>query len=72
MTDAKPAEERCVACDWAFNGLMFLGTLAVAFLAWDTMSGGGATEWLSRIFSKVRPTLASVSPIRDDGSADAG
>jgi len=72
MADTKTGDdERCVACDWAFNGLMFAGVLAVAFLAWDTFSGGGATEWASRLIDRMRPTLASVTPIRQDDS-DAG
>lgn len=67
--ETDPAGKDCKACDIAFNFLMVLGVAAVAFLAWDTMSGGKGTEMLSSLFAKARPALAQVIPM-DGGAAD--
>lgn len=74
MTD-KPEDEgpeRCVACDIAFNVLMVLGVAFVAFMAWDTLSQGRATEIVTGAFRRMGPKLAVVQPIRGQDEPDAG
>ena len=65
MTDDKPEDGKCLACEIAFWGLVGAGALLVGVIAFDTFSGGKASEWLEQTFRKVTPSLASVSPIRD-------
>lgn len=58
-----PEEARdCKACDVAFNVLMVLGVAAVAFLAWDTLSNGKATELAGNLLARAKPALAQVIP----------
>lgn len=76
MTDeAKPpGEDKCVACDIGFAVLMAAGVAFIAFMAWDVLSGGKATEQLTGLFRKVAPQLATVHPLREnrDDAADSG
>lgn len=65
------AGKDCKACDIAFNVLMVLGVAAVAFLAWDTMSGGKGTEFLTSLFERARPALAQVIPFEGASGDDA-
>lgn len=68
MADEIPDQAKdCKACDIVFNVFMALGVVAVAFLAWDTMSGGKGTELLAGLFAKARPALAQVIPMEAHG-----
>ena len=65
----KPGRD-CVACDIAWNVLMVLGVAFIAFLAWDTLSDGKATELAGKLAGRLKPGLALVVPIRDEPSSD--
>jgi hypothetical protein len=72
MADETPAsDDKCLACDIAFWTLVGLGALLVGVIAFDTFSGGKASEFIERAFGKV-PRLASVSPIGGNDDASAG
>lgn len=66
------APDKCVACDIGFNILMALGVAFIAFMAWDVISGGKATEYATGLFRKVAPQLATVTPLRNADESDAG
>lgn len=70
MAETPEQASDCKACDIAFNALMVLGVAAVAFLAWDTLSNGKATELAGRLLSKARPALAQVIPFNGQDEAD--
>jgi len=66
------AQKDCAVCDIAFQALVWLGVCAVGFIAWDTFTGGAATEWLTGLFRKGGTVLASVTPIGGESDESAG
>jgi hypothetical protein len=68
-TDAAK-DETCVACDIAWNFLMAAGAGLIALIAWDVLSQGKASEYLSALLDKFRPKMGSLTLLRsDDGAA---
>lgn len=74
MTD-KPEQdsERCVPCEIAWYSLVGLGVALIAFIAWDVLTQGQATEVAGKLFAGFKPKLAVVRPIRgqDDDTNSA-
>ena len=63
---------KCLACEIAWYTLISLGVAAIAFMAWDVLSQGQATETVTKLFARAAPKLAAVQPIRGNDDADAG
>ncbi len=70
--ETPPQDDKCVPCDIAWTALIVFGVLTIAFIAADVFTQGKATEVVASAFSKMRPKLAVVQPIRSGDEQDAG
>ena len=72
MADETPApDDKCVACDIAWYALVGLGVAVIAFITWDVLTQGQASELAGRVFAGFKPKLAVVKPIRSQDESDA-
>jgi hypothetical protein len=70
----KTDDERCVPCDIAWWCLVALGGAVVGVLAVDVFTNGAASSYLTALFRRAAPALASVTdlPVGGESDSDAG